>query len=162
MKSTDRFLLLIVAAILLLAGGALALALTRDTPAYLPEDTPGAVAYNYLLALNRYDDPRAYGYLDPDLAGYPPTVDGFTGDVDRAIWRGERGSVSFAIAAAQISDGRAVVTIDETRFFRDGLFGSNQDRSSFSVTLRRKADGWKVISAGAYWVPCWTNPERCR
>jgi len=51
MKSSDRFLIVIIIGIVLLAGGAFALTLTRPEPTYRSEDTPEGVATNYLLAL---------------------------------------------------------------------------------------------------------------
>jgi hypothetical protein len=161
MKQTDRFLLAIVAGIGVLVVVALTLALTRSSQGYLPETTPGGVAHNFLLALKQRDDERAYGYLSPELAGYPPTIDEFGADVDRYSWNFNRETASLSVGAEQITDARALVTINETRFYQGGLFGSSQYTNAFDITLRRQGDAWKIVSADAYWVPCWTDGRPC-
>ncbi len=161
MKQTDRFLLAIIAGIVVLVVVALTLAFTRTAQEYLPETTPGGVAYNYLLAIKERDDVRAYGYLAPEIAGYPASVDTFTADSDRYAWNFSRDSASISVGNERITDDRAVVTLNETRFDAGGLFNSSQYTNSFTITLRRQGDTWKIISADAYWVPCWTESEPC-
>lgn len=161
MKKTDRFLIAIIAGVVLLVVLALALALTRPAQSYLPESEPGGVAHNYLLALKERDDARAYGYLSPQLAGYPADLDEFSADLDRNSWNFNRDSATIDVGDARITDERAVVTVSETRFYEGGLFNSNQYTSSFDITLRREDDAWKVISADSYWVSCWTEQEPC-
>jgi hypothetical protein len=162
MKQTDRFLLAIIAGVVVLVAVALALALTRPAQGYLPETTPGAVAHNYLLAIKQRDDARAYGYLSPELSGHPATLDEFAADIDRYSWSFSRDSATISVGSERISAERAVVTIDETRFYEGGLFSSSQYTTSFSVTLRRQGEGWKIISADSYWALCWSEGEPCR
>ena len=71
MKSSDRFLMVIIIGIVLLAAGAFALTLSRHEPAYQSDDTPEGVAHNYLLALLKEDFSLAYGYLSLTLDSYP-------------------------------------------------------------------------------------------
>jgi hypothetical protein len=161
MKKTDRFLLAIIAGIVVLVIIALTLAFTRTAQDYVPETTPGAVAYNYVLAIKAYDDERAYSYLAPEIAGYPPSVDAFTDDSNRYAWNVSREAATISIGNERITDDRAVVTISETRFYAGGLFNSNQYTNSFNITLRRDGEGWKIINADSYWVPCWTDGRPC-
>jgi hypothetical protein len=161
MRQTDRFLLAIVAGIVLLVVVALTLALTRPAQGYLPETTPGAVAHNYLLAIKQGDDARAYSYLSPDLAGYPATLDEFSADIDRYSWGFNRAPATIGVADERITDDRATITINETRFYEGGLFSSSQYTDSFDVTLRRQGDTWKLISADSYWASCWAEEESC-
>lgn len=60
----DKFLLGILAGIVLLVAAALALFFIRQ-PAqdYLTEDTPSAVVHNYVYAIQQHDYDHAYGYL---------------------------------------------------------------------------------------------------
>lgn len=162
MKQVDRFLLAIIAGIVVLVGVALTLTLTRPAPGYLPETTAGSVAHNYLLALKQGDDERAYAYLSPELTGYPTTVDAFTADIDRYRWNFNRDSATISVANERTTAERAVVTINETRFSEGGLFSSNQYSSSFSMTLRRHGDAWKLITADSYWATCWTDDRPCQ
>jgi hypothetical protein len=71
MKSTDKFLIGIVVGIVLLVVAAFVITLARPEPTYQVEGTPESVAHNYLLALQKEDYQRAYGYLSPTLKGYP-------------------------------------------------------------------------------------------
>jgi hypothetical protein len=163
MKQIDRFLLAIIAGIVVLVVAALALALNRTAQGYLPDTTPGGVAHNYLLAIKQRDDERAYSYLSPDLRGYPPTVEEFSVDINsRYSWSFDHDSSTISIDDERITGDRAVVTVGETRFYEGGLFSSNQYRNSFSVTLSRQGEVWRLVSADSYWADCWTKSRPCR
>ncbi|NTV62654.1 MAG: hypothetical protein HGA65_03830, partial [Oscillochloris sp.] len=157
-----RFLLAIIAGVVLLVVVALALALTRTPQGYLPDTAPDGVAHNYLLALKQGDSARAYGYLSSDLAGYPPTVDDFIADIDsRYSWAFNRESATISVGAPRITGDQATVTVSETRFAEGGLFGSGQYGSSFGMTLRRQGDAWRLVSADSYWAACWSQSRPC-
>ncbi len=162
MKQVDRFLLAIIAGVVLLVVVALAMALTRTPQGYLPDTTPDGVAHNYLLALKQGDSARAYGYLAPDLAGYPPTVDDFVADIDsRYSWAFNRDSATISVGEPRITGDRATVTVSEARFAEGGLFSSVQYGSSFGMTLRRQGDAWRLVSADSYWAACWSQRRPC-
>lgn len=162
MKQTDRFLLAIIAGVVVLVVAALALALTRAPQGYLPDTTPGGVAHNYILALKQGDDERAYGYLSPELAGYPASVDAFAADAGRYSWQFSRDSATLAVGDERVTGERAVVTMNETRFYEGGLFGSNQYTTSFDITLRRQGEAWRIVGADSYWAECWSTDEPCQ
>jgi hypothetical protein len=70
MKGTDRFLIGIVAGVVILVVAVLAIALLRpNQPSYEPDDTAEGVAHNYLLALQLEDYGRAQGCLSRSLPG---------------------------------------------------------------------------------------------
>lgn len=161
MKHIDRFLIGIVAGIVVLVVVALGVALSRPAPSFLAEEAPGGVAFNYVLALKRGDDARAYGYLSGDLAGYPPSLDAFSADMDRYQWSFSRESTTLRLGEERVTGERAVVTIDETVFTQGGLFGGGQYTNSFEITLRQQAGGWKIVSADNYWASCWNTARPC-
>ncbi|MBC8076269.1 MAG: hypothetical protein H7Y32_09370 [Chloroflexales bacterium] len=162
MKQTDRFLLAIIAGVVVLVLAALGLALTRTPQAYMPDTTPGGVAHNYLLALKQRDNARAYGYLSPDLKGYPPTVDEFVADMDSQYsWAFNRDSSTISVGDERITGDQATVAVSETRFSDGGLFNSGQYSTSFGMTLSRQGDAWKLISAESYWASCWNQSRPC-
>ena len=161
MRQTDRFLLALVAGVVLLVGAALTIALTRPAQSFLPETSPSNVAHNYVLAIKQLDDARAYGYLSTELTGYPASLDKFSADMSRYGWSFSRDSATIATVDERIAGERAVVTLNETRFYEGGLFSSNQYTSSFNITLRREGDAWKVIGADSYWVACWSEQQPC-
>lgn len=166
MRSTDRFLIGIVAGVVVLVVVAFAVAFARPQASYGSEDTPQGVAQNYLLALRQRDYARAYGYLAPDLPGYPRSTDAFIDDVTDNSWafRTDERSVSFDVAETQLLGAdRALITIREHRFYAGGLFNSGETVESFDLQLHQVAGLWKVAgsSSYSYWMPCWERIGGC-
>ncbi|HWQ13488.1 MAG TPA: hypothetical protein VNL77_11845 [Roseiflexaceae bacterium] len=161
MLRTDRFLLGIVVGAVALVVVAFAVVLTRPKPAYQPDDTPAGVAFNYLLALQREDYPRAYGYLWPGLKGYPASADDFALDVRQRRGSFRSDAATIQIERTEVRGDQAFVEVRETSFQADGLFSSGQSTWVFSMTLRRTADGWKIAASGSYWSWCWDQAGGC-
>ncbi len=158
MKSSDKFLIAIVAGAILLVVVTLVLALLQPKPTYRAEDTPEGVAHNYLLAIQQGDSARAYGYLSPTLKGYPASADAFGDQVRNYSFNFRLNENSaFAIQPAQINGDRADVPVQERRFNRGGWFTSSSNTSTFQVRLARDKElgAWKIIKSDAYWVYCW-------
>jgi len=165
MKGPDKVLFAIVAGIVILVGITLAIVFLRPKPGYLPDDTPEGVTHNYLLALQRREYERAYGYLSSSVVGYPESLQAFTRDVEDHSWevRGlQGGSASFEIQSSQVSGDSATVSVRETTFYQGGVFGSSQETTYFDVHLRRADNAWKIYRAGGFWVWCWDRPEGCQ
>ena len=164
MKGTDKFLVGIVAGIVLLVGAVLVVAFLRpNQPAYQPDDTPEGAAHNYLLALQLDEYERAYGYLLPTLPGHPDSLDAFERDIEDRRWNfGYDGDdVSLAIESVDVSGYRAKIVVRRTQFSRGGLFDSGQSSYTFEMTLRREAGAWKVAESDRYWASCWEWSEGC-
>jgi len=166
MKTTDKFLIGIVAGVILLVGVAFAVAFLRPKPTYQSEDTPGGVAHNYLLALKQADYARAYGYLSPTLVGYPDSAEAFAEDVENNHWNFGSGDDSVTLEVASVRDlfggFRAVVSVRERRFYQGGLFGSSEYANAFDISLLRLNDRWQIVESGSYWAWCWGNEEGCQ
>lgn len=161
MKGTDRFLIGIVAGVVLLVGVVIGVALLRSHEvSYQPEDTPEGVAHNYLLALQWEDYERAYGYLSPTLPGYPASAREFTDDVEDNAWSFGRydDDVSLAVEAVKVTDDRAEVSVRRTSFYSGGVFDSGQYSTTFDMTLHREGGEWKVVESDRYWYRCWSRP----
>lgn len=164
MKNIDKFLLGIIAGIILLVGVAFAVAFWRPKPTYQPEDTPEGVAHNYLFALQQEDYERAYKYLSPGLESYPASVDKFTKDLDEYSWQMQdlkNQSVTLAVDSTRLAGDRATVSIRETHFHRGDLFDSNQYTNTFDMTLQRENGEWKIIKSDTYWASCWDDSRGC-
>jgi hypothetical protein len=157
MKVTDRFLVGIVAGVVLLVGVAFAVAFLRPEPEYRPDDTPEGVTHNYLLALRQYDYARAHGYLSPRLPGYPANSEEFAQDVRDNSYNFDLDdrSVTLEVESARLTGNTATVTVRRTVFYGGGLFDSSEYSGSFDVRLRREGGGWKIVEAGQYWAYCW-------
>ena len=161
MRSTDRVLLGIVLGAVLLAGGTLALILLRPEPTYLGEDTPEGVAHNYLLALQREDYSRAFGYLSPNLSGYPRSAQQFEQDVEDSYQFQGINEGSLTIANAAVRGTQATVEIRETIFYGGGLFDGGQYVNTFKVDLTRVGGEWKITDSERYLLSCWHTPGDC-
>lgn len=165
MKITDRYLAGIVLGILLLVGVAFGTTLLRPQPAFEPDGPPEAATHNYLLALRQADYDRAYGYLSPDIAGYPATSEGFARDIRENRWdfRLDESSITLDIVSTQVNGDRATVTVRETRFVQGGLFDSGQSTVLFDVLLQRVAPDptWLIVESENYWAKCWNTRGGC-
>ena len=162
MKSTDRFLIVIVAGVVLVVGVTIAVVLLRSgEAAYQPDDTAEGVAHNYLLALQWEDYARAHSYLSPDLPGYPSSVQEFTDDVEGNTWSfaGYGDNVSLAVEAVDVNGDQAEVSVRRTRFYSGGVFDSGHSSITFEMTLRREEGAWRVAESERYWYGCWSKPS---
>jgi hypothetical protein len=161
MKNTDRFLLGIVAGVVILVLVSFYVSLRQPLPAYQSESTPESIVQNYLLALKQADYERAYSYLSSELLGYPTDVTAFTADVNNDRWAFRLDAdVSIDLTSTTITGDRALVVVRETRFDRSGLFGG-QSIDSFTVTLQQSEDTWVIANSGAYWSWCWNKKDGC-
>jgi len=149
MKTTDKFLIGIVAGVILLVGMAFAVAFLRPHWNYQPDDTPKGVAHNYLLALKQKDYARAYSYLSPTLAGYPDSAEEFAKRIDdygsRRLSDNSTTLVVESTRASEDPTDRAVVVVRETTF-------SDQSTHTFNMTLQRENGAWKIVASDAYWM----------
>lgn len=164
MNRTDRFLIGLLAGVLLLAAVAFALARGRTQVDYRADEAdPEAVAFNYLLALQRQDDDKAYGYLDPALPGYPERLDIFIDDIsDRAYLR-DLSNRSFRVVSHKTQGDIARVTIQETSFTGGGLFQGDQNVDQFELRLQQKDGRWLLVDGQRCWWDCWdAYGEYCR
>ena len=165
MKGIDRFLIALVAGVVVLVGIVLAIALLGpNQPSYQPDDTPEGVAHNYLLALQLEENERAHGYLSPLLPGYPADVETFERNVQNNRWSFGTydDDVSLAIEAVNVTGDRAKIVVRKTEFYRGGLFDSGQDSDTFDMTLRQEAGTWKVADSDRYWANCWGSSNGCQ
>ena len=160
MKSTDKFLVGIVAGVVILIGLAFAVALTRPKAAYQSDDTPEGAAHNYLLALRQGDYKRAYGYLSPGFKYFPRTLDEFISDVQDNPYQFSLNddSVTLEVVSSKVGNDVATVQVRETTFYQGDLFNSGESTSTFGMKLRRSAQGlWQIYESDSYWAYCWGN-----
>jgi len=163
MKSTDKFLIGIVAAIVLLIIAALVVTLTQPEPTYQAEDTPEGVAHNYLMALNKEEFDRAYGYLSPVLAGYPASAGKFAEHVQDYSWSFRLNvDTTLLVESARITGNQGIVRVRESRFRGGDLFDSGQSTSVFDVELRLEDEEWKIVDADYFFARCWRREAGCK
>jgi hypothetical protein len=148
----DRFLISILAGIVLLIVVALGLFFTRkDTQTYRPDDTPEGVTYNYALAVINRDYQKAYGYLAE--LDYKPTYEQFR----QSFFGGavNPGQAGLDVGKAEIDGDAALVELTLIHSASDPFSGgySNSDRAQ----LVRQNGEWKVKSmpTDSFWDYNW-------
>lgn len=164
MKTTDKFLIGIVAGIVLLIVIALVVALGKTEDTYLDQNTPESVVHDYLLALQSEDYPKAHSYLSSSIKGYPRTAGKFTADIDN-MWDLQTISKNtFAIESAEITPkgDTAAVIVGVTNFRGVGLFNTRQYYSTFAVDLTLIKDQWKIEHSDRYFAWCWLDQGGCK
>ena len=163
MKNADKFLIGIVAAIVLLVLAALILTRLQPEATYQDDGSPQGVAHNYLLALRKGEYERAYGYLSPTLDGYPDSAGAFAASVLRERWMFRRDEdVTLAVASHIVAGDGAAVQVRESRFRGDGLFDSASHTEQFEMSLQREGSEWKIVESEAYFAPCWLSDRGCK
>ncbi|MEM7032269.1 MAG: hypothetical protein AAF629_22150 [Chloroflexota bacterium] len=162
MKGSDKFLIGIIAGIVLLVVVAFLIVLRQPEPSYQTEETASGVAHNYLLALQQEEYARAYTYLSPSLEGYPASETAFTEQVLDEEWRFRVDTdITLSVVSEKIVGERKVVNVRETRFYRGSLFDSGQSVSTFDLKLQQEETGWKIIDADYFFAPCWRDLDQC-
>ena len=161
MKGTDKFLIGIVAGIVVLIVAAFAIVLTRPAPTYKSDDAAEGVAFNYLFALDKNDYPRAYSYLSRTLKGRPSSAENMARDIERRCYGCNRGgdSSSWSVESSRTVGSNTVVTV-RTTSYSTGIFGSTYD-STLEMRLTREEGVWKIVSLDSYWPYCWNTGGGC-
>jgi hypothetical protein len=162
MKSNDKLLFGIVGGMIMLIVAAFLVTLNRPEPTYREEDTPEGVAHNYLLALQKEDYGRAYGYLSPTLKGRPRSQKAFLQHIQRYSWNFRlETSTTLTVESSKIIGKEATVTVRETQFRGGGLFDSGQSTNTFDMKLRLNKDEWKIVGSTYYFANCWNEAKGC-
>jgi hypothetical protein len=151
----DRFLIYILAAIILLTGLAIILFFVRQgSQRYAAEDTPEGVLHNYVLALQWDDYMRAYGYLKES-----ENKPGFS-DFHQALL-----TQSYSLKETAVKIGE-VGEFDEQVFITLTLLHNNSDpfnsgwREQSSAILIQQDGVWKISNMPyPYWDWSWYTDE---
>jgi len=164
MKSTDKFLIGIVAGIILLVVVVFLVVLLRPEPEYLAEDTPEGVTHNYLLALQNGEYERALDNLSSSVKHAPKDVNEFVEDIDGCSYRFRDldRDTSLIVVSADIRGERAEVQIKQTVFYSGDMFDSNLIERVFEMRLKKQNGAWKLVDGDRYWCYCWNEIGGCR
>lgn len=163
MSKTDKMLIGIVAGILLVVLMAALVSLNQPEAEYLDENTPEAVAHDYLLALQKVDYPRAYASLSPDLPGLPKTLEDFLEQIQYRSWMFESlADSSFVVEPRSQSEDRATVEVKIITFYEPGLFSGGSVTNQFAIYLKLHNGMWKVTYSNNFFSSCWLDQEPCK
>jgi len=151
----DKFLIGIIAGIVVLAVAAIVLVLARGHENYLPDDTPAGVAHNYFLAIQRQDYQKAYGYLSDELKN-KPSLDQFISVISQNYYQSE---AALKIGETTLTSDRASVQVAITNYNGGGPFESNRYSNTDTAQLKRNANGdWQLIAFPyPYWGYNWNE-----
>ena len=155
----DRFLIGIIAGIVLLVVVAVIVVLVRDQAGeYVAADRPEGVAHNYFLAIQRLDYDRAYSYLSDELKS-KPDLDDFITNIDNF---GDRSEASLKIGQSTITNDRARVEVSVTTYRRGGLFDSGSYTNWTTAHFRLTSDGaWQLLEFPyPYWGYDWNESKQ--
>jgi hypothetical protein len=156
MKSTDKFLVAIVAGIVVLIVAAFVVVVTSPKPEYRTDDSPEATVHNYLLALQEQAYGRALGYLASSVPDRPADAGEMARDVSRTSWTfRENRDVSLVVASSRIDGDRAIVVVSETASY--GPFPGDTVQTDIDMYLVREADVWKLTGGDAFWSCEWNE-----
>lgn len=137
----DRFLTGILIAIGVLVIVALALFFARrGQQSYRAEQSPDAVAFNYVLAVTNKDYQKAYGYL-ADLEN-KPTYDQFRRSFLTSSVSSE--NIGVDVGQAEISGDEAMVSVDVIYSPSDPF--SDGYRNTQQAVLVQQNGEWKISS----------------
>lgn len=160
MKKSSKIIIGIIGAIVLLAIVMFAVTLKNST--YQTEDKPENIAFNYLFAIQHKEYERAYGYLSPNIDGYPKDVNAFIEGLSHAISLLGDSSATLEIDSVNRNGARVNVNITIKKFDYGGILGSGYITEHPVVTLQQDINGeWKIIDSRGYWGSCWTTPSMC-
>lgn len=161
MKSTDKFLVGMVAIILLLLVVIFMVVLRRSPAVYQPEDLPQGVVYNYLLALENGDYERAMNYISKCIQKRPSTVWGFTNLTKSWEFDDLRNDTSLNVESVKETHDGVVVLVNQTTFRNFGLLDSRVSHDAFTMLLVNQGGEWKLVGGDKYWLKDWQRAPDC-
>jgi hypothetical protein len=165
MNSTDKFLIGIVAGIVILVVVVFLVVLFRPEPEYQEEDSPESVVHNYLLALQKDDFERALSFISINVKQAPKDSDKFLVDINgKCSWYFEDldRDTSLSVVSTDFRGNQADVLVKQSVFHGGDLFGSNLHESDFEMTLKQQNNTWKIITGDRYWCSCWNEIDGCK
>ena len=152
----DRFLMVILGVIGALVVAALILFFVRQaSQTYGAENTPDGVVHNYVLALQKNDLQRAFGYL-ADNQGKPTFL-----QFQQSLTNGQLDTSSVSVQIGYVTtlaDGSASVELTLLHS-NGGAFGSTYTDTQ-TATLLKVGGSWKIsVMPNPFWGYDWYNGQ---
>ena len=163
MKGTDKFLIAIVAGVVLLVIVVIVVVLLRPEPEYVAGDTPQGIVHNYLLALQKGDYERAVETISASVKHAPNDENELVRDINECSWRFrdlDRDTTLIVVSTDTRGD-RSDVQVKQTIFYGGDVFRSNLQEREFVMMLEQQNGDWKLIDGERYWCSCWNDIGGC-
>ena len=152
----DKFLIGIISGIVILVAIALLVFFTRQevVKEYQAEDQPRGVVFNYLLALDRGEFEKAYGYVS-EIPGKPSLA-----QFRQIMAMNKSQFITNAVDVTEQSiDGEMAYVYMVTTMPGGGLFNEGY-KTTENATLELVGGSWRIISMPyLYWSYEWNQPE---
>jgi len=140
----------------------------KQPKAYQAEDSPEDIAYNYLMALVKKDFDRAYGYLSPDLPGYPEDIDAFLIALeDRELLPAYEINPCVYVEGVNAEQDQALVNL-RMQYYDPCLKGwwleiENLSQTPGQLTLEQVGESWLIVDADDWFFfsNCWLDKYQC-
>ncbi len=158
---SDKFLLAIVAGILLIAVAAFVIIARRPGPQFKDENTPEGVVHDYLLAIQLADYERAFDHLSPEIA-YPADINEFYDSLQLRPWEfNVEDNFSLVVEETETVGEGSVAVIVRQIYNNNSLFGGDGYSDTFRMRVEETGEGWKLVSGDRFWSTCWGESNEC-
>lgn len=161
MKTSDKLFVSIIIGIVILSAISLIISFNSKAAEYKDESSPEGVAQNYLLAIQKEDYDRAYGYLSETIENLPANTKQFENDLNLYGYVSDRISkMVFSIEAIDQENEEAKVILTSILLTEDGLLGGFHRRDQITINLVLEHNHWKIIDCDDYrfFDMFWNNP----
>jgi hypothetical protein len=151
MKTSDKVLIGILTGIILVVVVGFVIAFRWTEPEYRTENTPEAVAYNYVLALQKEDEFNAFQGLYSHGGKFPGTLAKFKMDQH---WSPRIFDGSIEISFVSSNATNATVVVKVIRSDTGSFFNTEYTTNDYRVELRQKQNEWKILSFERCYQDC--------
>lgn len=162
-----RLLILATLALIALVAVVLISTLTQPAaapspPVYRTDNTPGAVADNYVTALIAGDFVNAYAQLSPSLPGYPASAADFETQFRASFSYDELPGANFTLTAPPPGDEIVAFTVTLNFPGQGGPFPGDPLTRTAQLRLIAENGQWRIIDGDDPLIPyCLANPSGC-
>lgn len=144
MNRSNKVLIGILIGIGLIVLAGFMIAVQWQEPQYRPGESAEDVVYNYLLAVQKEDYQRAYGYLDPYAKDFPSRISFEQYNYKWMPSNRGRGSFEIEIIEQDALAAKAVVHIVNT--YGGSFFDTDYSSSDYRIEMRKVRGNWRLTS----------------
>lgn len=151
----DRFLIAIIAGLVLLLILAGLTVFLRQPPPDLPADSPGGTVQRFYNAVLKKDYAAAYLYLSDSMADKPTQDEFVQYNATQSSYSSGQQNDRVRFSADTVSGDSAIVTANITHFYNTSnpFGGNNQWTETSTFTLRNENGTWRITILPYQFMP---------